>query len=368
MTLLLPAPRAIPRECSIQIQSQRRVGAVLTILGIVTIVGFACASPVMALIPHCWVLLIAGIWNTVAAHRKEQLMRSGVESLADVRVGKGITLAWSTHEQQIGAVVLLYEEGRARILVDPVQPGRMIPVTLEMIPLPALVASVGEIACRLPTTPRSGGPRLMRESGGRVRTSMALVALAAGMAIVMGSMAAVREQFLAAATRVSGRVVAIDGANVLYEADGLRGQYRKGKSAPKVGAVMFAWKRDGRVMTESELPGIAWPPAVVLPFMLALAGLVLLVASVIDLREARRLWSQGVEVDGRIVSRHVADGTEEVVYRFASRGLRGVGRRVFRSDRHPMAAGDPFKVVIVCDPKDEKRSRIVLLDEVLDLP
>ncbi len=233
-----------------------------------------------------------------------------------------------------------------------------------MIPMPPLSAAVDGIVPRLPSSPRAGGPTLSTEARGRVAASVTLSVAALILAAVTQARATAREEFLSKAEAVGGRVVAIEGQRVVFEAGGLRGTTARGKSAPKVGTPMAAYRHGGGVLAERDLPGMPRPAAIVVSLAPLVAAAILWLVAVAEVREARRLWRDGVEVDARVVSRHEANGTVEIIYRYASCGLRGVARREFPATRRPLTAADPFRVVVVVDAKDAQRSRLVLADEV----
>jgi hypothetical protein len=129
-----------------------------------------------------------------------------------------------------------------------------------------------------------------------------------------------------------------------------------------VGKTLAVYRHRGLVVAEPEVPGMALPLGVILTGLPILAAVGVLAAAVSEARLARELWRFGKEVPADLISDHTQNQRREVVCRFASAGLIGVTRREFSAIRKPLQ-GFRGEAVVLVDPRDPKKSRMLLADE-----
>ncbi len=368
MPLLSPTPRIL----TLRSIEQRRGGMIAAGLFVslalgVIVSGFAAIAPV-AIIPAA-ILMTVGIVVAVVTARQQWIFIHGVEMLAEAELAKSCTLRWEfggqRHSRQVAHQQLLWEEGRVRIVVDPRCPSRMIVATMEMIPLPPMAACMEGGGASLPTAPR---PANRAFAGKQVRglfvAAAILFSISAGAALVTSIFAAQRDRFLAEATVVGvAKVIGRSSSSVQYEFGGERKSFTasgKAQNRWPVGTGVTVWSRQGRIVAEPDLPGMPRAAAMTLSLLPVAVGAAIFFVAMHEVILRRRLWCHGVEVAATIVSDHAANGQREVVYRYASRGLRGVARQCFGASRRPVTTANGWHVTALACGRE---SRLVLSDE-----
>jgi hypothetical protein len=339
-------------------------GLALVVFGLVLKVPF----------PFCiwgFIALVAAVAVRRSGERRLELWLHGTEMRADARPGKTWTLTWSvdgrSYRSQTSQKLLLWANGRVRILVDQDEPSRMVPVGLEMLETPALEAPSAEVPTVLPQRPREAN-LLVLEDARRLRRAAALTAvLALLVACLVSPFVLERRRFYAEAVEAGqGRVTGRTRNAVEYQFDGSRRIFAavgKAQAQWPVGKAVRVYRHQGFVVAETEVPGMPLPVGMILIAAPIVAAILILGSAVSEGRLAERLWRSGKEVSAEMISDHTQNRRREVVCRYSFAGRSGIARREFAASRKPLE-GFRGELVVLADPRRPGVSRMILADEV----
>jgi hypothetical protein len=242
----------------------------------------------------------------------------------------------------------------------------MMPVGVEMLPSPEAEAPSPEVPPVLSPRPRRTNLLVLTEAKQRRNAAVVTAVLALFVACLVSPFVLERRRFLAEAVPAGqGRVTGRTRSSVEYVFDGARRMFESsGKSQVQwpVGKLVTVYRHQGFVVAEPEVPGMRLPVGVILVAAPIVAAIVILMSALVEARLARRLWRFGKEVPAELISDHTQNQRREVVCRFSSAGLSGITRRDFAASRKPLE-GFRGELVVLVDPRDPKRSRMVLADE-----
>lgn len=368
--ILSSPPRAPARAFEAIRRATQRVSVGIAAAGTALIVaGLVSGVPV----PLCiWgvMALVGAVIARRSMNRRLELWLQGIEMLADAKPGKAWTLTWTVDGRmqtgQSSQPLLLWDNGRVRILVDPMNPSRMTPVGLEMVLLQESDGSPEEALPVLPPRPRAPSRCMDREIRKQRLGALLLCVLALLPSCVVMPMVLKRRNFLSEAVsagpaRIMGRTcVTVDyefeGEHRAFEASG------KAQSRWPIGTQLRVYRHQGRIVAEPELPGMPVALGVVLAILSVASGVGILASAVSRERLARLLRRWGKEVSAEIISDCVQQGRRQVICRYSFAGKGGIARRDFAASRQPME-GRRGEAVVLVDPRDPRRSRIVLADE-----
>ncbi len=368
--ILSPPPRTPTRAFELIRTANRRVSVMLVAAGTTLIVaGIVSRVPV----PFClWgvMALVGGVMARRSIDRRLELWLQGTEMSADAKPGKGWTLTWTvdgrTYTGQSSQPVLLWDNGRVRILVHPTDPSRMTPVGLEMVVQSESEGSSREAPTVLPSSPRASSDCMAQElRKQRLGAVLAFVLVLLPSCVVM-PMVLKRRSFLSEAVSAGpARIIGRTAVTVDYECEGVHRAFEasgKAQSRWPIGTELRVYRREGRIVAEPELPGLPMGLGVVLAFLTVGSGAGILASVLSRERLARKLWRWGKEVSAEIVSDCVQRGRRQVICRYSFAGKGGIARREFAASRQPME-GRRGEAVVLVDPRSPLSSRVVLADE-----
>jgi hypothetical protein len=318
--------------------------------------------------------LAVGLWIWIATSRTRRLWLTGEETTADLTStlpARFVYHAGSRRlERRAGAGPFVYDGERIVVLFDPARPERAMAVTPSMLPASRLEEALGLGERRLPEPPRADS-RVWRK---RIRPTAAsvfaaiLAVAAAGVAAVAGPQYVERREFVEQGVPREGRVVGRSTRHVEYASESGRGTFSISTGDMvryPVGSAITVYRLGDRVRAAPELSTTGAGTALWIGAGLAAAAVAVALAGVRAYWRGRFLWRHGMEVHAAVVSDHTNKGQRHVTYRYAVGGRGGRGSRSFDAGLWPVGVEGPVAaVVVLVDPENVSRSRLVLTDEV----
>ncbi len=329
------------------------------------------AEGIVALLGAAAAMIGVAIWMKTSKTR--WLWLNGIEVRADAS-SVSMRYRFQVAGQQVdvrefyGAWVVR-DAGRAVLLADPDRPARVTPLTPQMLTADRLAEATEPSQRVLPAAPRAenaawrGG---IKTTGTWIGGAVLLVIglLFSGCAVPIYQE---RAALQASARKTEGIVVERTPGKVTYVVEGQRLNLAIGPShATKygVGAKIPVYVRGRVVYAESRFSTSGPIAAMIAGGAFALLAVVVALAGLRAHWRGRVLWREGIEVHAAITHDSVNKGQRTVGYRFAHAGLQGGGSRQFPdSDAPPPGSAEIPTVVVLVDPLDARRSRLVLRSE-----
>jgi hypothetical protein len=302
------------------------------------------------------------------------LWLNGVETTADLSWGQRPKYTWPWEGRTYHATSVrgpaLKDGARVAIVIDPGRPGRMTPVTADMVPAERLEEATEPVERRLPPPPRTENfawRKSVRPTAAFVIAGV-LVAVAGIVALVVTPLFYARWSTRADSVKREGLILEKTATSVTYEVDRRRATFGISRSEvadfPQ-GTTIPVYVMGERMESEYELSYRGPTAGFIAALLIASLGVYVGLAGLREYWKARSLWVHGIEVHAAVTADHTNKGQRHVKYRFVRGRLEGRGGRSFPAlQTSPVEGGGEIEtVVVLVDGEDGRRHRMVMRNE-----